>query len=102
MENKLNDFLIRNILTFCNEAAFQCFFAYRRDVDAATIVRQRQHHFPPFTGQRQRCDTTLRRLACRRTTGRIFEAMVNRITQHVLQRRDDTFKQTYGPFHLLD
>ena len=92
MEDKLLDFLIRELRIRRHQASLDGFIQYRFGINPLAVIGQGDHHLAPFSAQFQ-IDATGIILAGRLTSLGGFDTVVHRVTQHVLQRRDHTLHQ---------
>ena len=103
MQDELQDFPFAQVLVLGHHALANGLVANDLGGNTRAIVDHPQHHVTTFAGQRQRHFAGLR-LAVLLAVGRLFDAVVQCVTQHVLQRRDHALEDVavHFPFRVAD
>ncbi len=91
LQNELQQLVIADLRTGFDHAALDGLAAHRIQVDTGTVVAHFDNDIAALVGQAQ-LDSALLRLAEGATLFRAFQAMINRITQHVFQWRNHTLQ----------
>ena len=89
---ELGNFVIAKVGVCGHQPAFHRLFTHRFYVDAGAIITDLDDHIAAFTRQPQ-IDATNLRLAIATTYFGRFDAMVDGVAQHMLQRRNHPFQK---------